>query len=343
MSRSRFTRLAALVAALVLAAPLAAVAQPALGRTPNLAGAWVPPAGVLFFDFLHRFEVGSAPAYPVTNIPNFYLGTGLWSGGAAGVNYSTQTVTVPGASQELEVFAAQRLLDEADGAPLSLGLKGAFNVTAFSPDVEANVVKQLGPVSLFGTLRGLGNYRYMGSPRFGVGGGLSLGLTPYVALSADGLIVPQGTAFPVLGAGLQLQIPNSPHSVSLQVSNASTTSIHGSSVDTGTLRYGFDFTVPLTPDTWLTAVKPAAPKPTKAPEAPAAAEFDAKGFYAANCIGCHGGLGQGGFGPDLRPVEARGDAFIATRIRKGSPKGMPAYANLSDAELAQLVAYAKKL
>ncbi|MFN3430960.1 MAG: c-type cytochrome, partial [Candidatus Sericytochromatia bacterium] len=70
----------------------------------------------------------------------------------------------------------------------------------------------------------------------------------------------------------------------------------------------------------------------------------AQAFYAQRCAGCHGGAGQGGFGPDLRPLDARTDASIAERIKKGSPKGMPPFEQaLSASELAGLVAYVKSL
>ncbi|MFP5501717.1 MAG: c-type cytochrome, partial [Candidatus Sericytochromatia bacterium] len=72
---------------------------------------------------------------------------------------------------------------------------------------------------------------------------------------------------------------------------------------------------------------------------------EAQAFFQSRCAACHGGEGQGGVGPALTGVDARGDAFIATMIRDGSPnKGMPAFgAQLSPEELANLVAYVKSL
>lgn len=77
----------------------------------------------------------------------------------------------------------------------------------------------------------------------------------------------------------------------------------------------------------------------------AAAKFDAKGFFAANCAACHGATGTGGMGPNLTKVEAKGDKFISNRILNGSPaKGMPPFkGRLSPAELKALVAYVKSL
>jgi plastocyanin len=47
-------------------------------------------------------------------------------------------------------------------------------------------------------------------------------------------------------AGLQLAIPYTPHTLSLQASNTSTTTLEGASVGIGETRWGFEFTVPLT-------------------------------------------------------------------------------------------------
>ena len=48
-------------------------AQTVFDRTPNVAGGWVGSAGVLHFNFLHRFSISSAPERKVTNTPTFLL------------------------------------------------------------------------------------------------------------------------------------------------------------------------------------------------------------------------------------------------------------------------------
>jgi cytochrome c oxidase cbb3-type subunit 3 len=76
----------------------------------------------------------------------------------------------------------------------------------------------------------------------------------------------------------------------------------------------------------------------------AAAKFDAKSFFAANCAACHGAKGQGGMGPNLTKVEKKGDKFMTNRIEKGSPKGMPPFAGrLKANEIKDLVTYVKSL
>lgn len=72
------------------------------------------------------------------------------------------------------------------------------------------------------------------------------------------------------------------------------------------------------------------------------AKFDAKAYYGSNCAACHGAAGQGGMGPNLKKVEAKGDKFIAMRITQGSPKGMPPF-KLGAADLKALTVYVKGL
>lgn len=361
----------------LLAAP--ATAQPATTRTPNVEGTWVTPGGTGFFAFLHRFSVGAPPAYSVDNIPMFHLSAGFFDWASVGALYATQTATVPGASQELELWAKERFWDEEAGAPLSVSLKEAFNLTAFSPDAELTLGKHFGPIGLLGAVRVMGNYQYAGSPLVTTNLGASWALTPYLSLAGDVGVSPMrlGTLAPTWGAGLQMAIPYSPHTMSLQVTNTGTDSIHGSSVPLNMVRYGFDFTIPFNnAQQWLDIFKPAvaqapepAPTPMQATPPPAAvspgpsarplhapasaapkpaadaqALAKAQATYTRSCAACHGAKGQGGFGPKLVGVAAKGDAFIAMRIQKGSPKGMPPFeAMLTPSEVQGLVAYVKGL
>src|SRR5687767_12479677 len=97
------------VASVILGGSAApALAQPALARTPNVEGTWVTPGGTAYFAFLHRFTVGAPPTYSVGNIPTFHLSGGFLDWLAVGALYATETVTVPAASQELELWAKQR-------------------------------------------------------------------------------------------------------------------------------------------------------------------------------------------------------------------------------------------
>jgi len=75
-------------------------------------------------------------------------------------------------------------------------------------------------------------------------------------------------------------------------------------------------------------------------------------LFAQNCIGCHGPAGRGGAAPELaNPTfqQAATDEFIVTTIRFGRKEtAMPAFqrpgvAGLTDAELADLLAYLRQL
>lgn len=356
----------AVALALLLAAP--AAAQPATTRTPNLEGAWTTPGGTAFFAFLHRFQLIAPAGNKLVNYPTFHLSGGLADWISVGLLYASQTEANPAGLNETELFSAQRLLREEEGAPLSISLHEGYNIYVKSIDGAVNLTRSFGPITFLGTARVMGNYQLTGTQRVSTGLGASWGLTPQLRLAADAAyaVYRPTTVDPaeppvVWGAGLQVAIPNSPHTLSLQVSNAASTTIHGQSTASTALRYGFDFTIPFVSlQPWVDMFRigakpepvatPAPPAGSDAPEAlpkPAATErplVAAKAFFQARCIGCHGAGGTGGFGPDLRKVEAKGDAFITERIAKGSPKGMPPFEQqLTSAELGDLVAYVKRL
>ena len=48
------------------------------------------------------------------------------------------------------------------------------------------------------------------------------------------------------GAGLQLRIPSSPHTFSIQATNTPSATLQGSSRGSGDVMWGFEFTTPLT-------------------------------------------------------------------------------------------------
>jgi plastocyanin len=78
-------------------------------------------------------------------------------------------------------------------------------------------------------------------------GGTRWQLTDHVALAADvGGVVGADSADAVWGVGLQMGIPATPHSFSVHLSNANTSTLQGSSRAAGNRRWGFEFTVPIT-------------------------------------------------------------------------------------------------
>jgi plastocyanin len=86
--------------------------------------------------------------------------------------------------------------------------------------------------------------------RFAVGGGALLRITRSISIGGDyvKLVDPTEGAEEdaAWSAALQIGIPMTPHSLSLQVANTTTGTLQGSSRGTDTRRYGFEFTVPIT-------------------------------------------------------------------------------------------------
>ena len=66
-------------------------------------------------------------------------------------------------------------------------------------------------------------------------------------------------------------------------------------------------------------------------------------YLRENCYVCHGGLGGGGMGPNLRDSNPNDDR-IARLIRNGSRTGMPAYGDrLSARQIRDLIAYIDRI
>src|SRR2546423_2284694 len=68
--------------------------------------------------------------------------------------------------------------------------------------------------------------------------------------------------------------------------------------------------------------------------------------FASRCAGCHGSDGNGGeLGPGIATrVPTRTDQELTTLFRQGLPaSGMPAFANLSDADAATLIQFLRTI
>jgi len=245
------------LALLVLAAPPVATplaAQSLLYRPPNLGGTWVPDGGVVQFNFLHRFYVFPGPSHFVENHPTFTLVAGFGHNIAFGGRFATKSITGGGGEQssnETELYARWRAYG-AEGKPgFAVAVTPAYNLLAKSLDGELGVDWTQGPVTLHGAARAVS--RRLGDPATGAGafaGGFDVRLTRYIGLSADigSFVSPAGRA--AWSAAIDLLIPGSPHTFSLQVSNAQSATIQGASigyaaVGAGHVLYGFEFTIPL--------------------------------------------------------------------------------------------------
>lgn len=238
----------ALVAVLSVTGARAAAAQSLLERSPNVTGGWVGAPGALHFNFLHRFSSGSAPARKVTSSPTFLVAAGLPWNTLVGFNYATNSDLAPRYPNEYELLARWAPLSRDGGFVADVGVEGAYNVAAQSADAELSLARAIGPVRIIGAGRFLSDALGRGESKFAAAGGAVLRLGRWIAVAGDYAAMferPTGVE-PAWGAALQLAIPYSPHTFSLQATNANTATLHGSSVGHDEVRYGFEFTIPVT-------------------------------------------------------------------------------------------------
>lgn len=258
MSASRLqTSLVSLVLALA-SGPSAAAAQSVMDRTPNLGGTWVGEAGVVQFNFLHRFELLDTDQNDtddrIVNTPSFLLAVPLPERLLLGLHYASNSQVVPGESNEFELIGRWLPLASAEGAPLDAGITLAYNSTAESLDADLSLLLPVGErLQILGTGRFLNHYVGTDESRWAGGGGFVLRLHENVALAADALALTdldedEDVAW---GAAIQTRIPLTPHSFSLQATNTRTATLQGSSLGQeqnfdDTVLWGFEFTIPFT-------------------------------------------------------------------------------------------------
>lgn len=223
-------------------------AQSLMSRPANLGGTWVPDPGVVQFNFVHRFYVApSAGGHKITNFPTFTLALGLGHDLAVGTHYGTNSVVVQNAFRpnETEVYARWRAAGAEGRDGFAVAITPAYNVAAHSADGELSVDYRRGRLTVSGAARGMTKAFGLDTARAALAGGLVLRLTDYVALSTDLGSFISPTTRAAWSVALDLVIPGSPHTFSLQASNATTSTIQGNSVGFGKMLYGFEFTIPL--------------------------------------------------------------------------------------------------
>jgi plastocyanin len=238
-----------LVAAICALAPgHGADAQTVLDRTPNLAGAWVGPSGVLHFNFLHRFSISSAPERKVTSTPTFLLAAGLPARTLVGVHYATNSELSPRYPNEWELFGRVAPLNQELGAPIDASAQLGYNLAAEGVDGEAAVARRQGPVRLLAALRVLADPGVTSGTDIALASGVVIRLTRHLGVSADlATLTKRNPGEKVAwGAGLNLAIPRTPHTLSLHATNVNNATLQSSSRGTDETRYGFEFTIPVT-------------------------------------------------------------------------------------------------
>ena len=240
----------AALAAAALLAPCPLAAQSLLDRPPNVSGAWTPGAGVLQFNFVHRFSRGPGPERKITSFPTFVLAAGLPGRATAGVTYVTNSTLVARYPNEWEFFGRFAPLTQDRGSPVDAGAEVAYDLAARGFGAELSVARREGPVRLIGVARMLDGIAEGEGMDVALGGGAALRLTSHVAVAGDVVTLTDrdGDAGEraAWSAGLQLAIPRSPHTLSLHVSNVTSTSLQGASRGAPGTRFGFEFTIPVT-------------------------------------------------------------------------------------------------
>jgi len=256
-----------------------AEAQTAVTRTPNLSGGWVDAPGTLHFHLVHRFwTVGAGDEDKLMNSPTMFVGAPLPMGFLVGASYASNSLVAASRFNEWESLVRWAPFAHRPGG-LEAAASVAYNWAAESLDLEAGLAWDVplpsgigspgagaagvetpgagtawtGPsLRLLASARRLGNALGGDDPAHGLGGGVVLRLRQGFSLAGDvGRLEGEGAGRgTVWGAGMQMQIPTTPHSLSLQASNTRTGTHHGSTVSGRTV-WGFEFTVPVTPGRYL--------------------------------------------------------------------------------------------
>jgi plastocyanin len=247
-------RIASMVALVALGgggsavAPAAASAQTLLDRSPNLSGDWVGAPGTLYFHFIHRFTASEKPERKVSNIPTFLLGAGLPKRFFLGFNYSTNSTLAPDFPNEWELFGRWAPIAQDLGAPLDLGAQIGYNNASDGIDGEVSAARRFGPLRLIIAGRALSDPNESGHVQLAGAAGGTFRLGQYVALAGDvASLADRDSAERVAwSAGVHIAIPMTPHTLSLHATNAPVGTLQGQSRGTSKVRYGFEFTIPLT-------------------------------------------------------------------------------------------------
>lgn len=238
-----------IVSALVLAVG-SLRAQGVLARSPDLPGGEVGLPWTLDLALSQRFANVDLEGAGLEGSPTFRLGLGLPRASLVQVSFAPSSPTVPNETDEWELLARHRLLAQTWGWPADVALTAAYNTAAESVDGEVSLARWLGPVRLLAAARGFLDPYGGNESRWAVGGGAVWHAQPGripVAVAGDAvtLVDRDGGEEVAWSAGLQVGIPYTSSTLSLQASNAATTTLEGSSAGIGPTRYGFELTLPV--------------------------------------------------------------------------------------------------
>jgi plastocyanin len=238
----------ALVLTLCLAAPVLAAST--LDKTPGIESPTPTRPGEADFFFSHDFAVDGPK---LTNSPTFLLEFGIVNRLAIGVQYASSSDI---GGRVNEVFPQLKLaaLTQADSALLDLTLVGGYDTAARSADGSLILARRFAFVRLFAVARGFSDGYNVGGATFAGQLGLSLNLTPSLALTGDvGKVLAAHDLAAIQAfndklswsAGIAFKLPHTPHSISFYATNVNTHTPQGT-VRGGfePWRFGFEFDVP---------------------------------------------------------------------------------------------------
>jgi plastocyanin len=244
-----------------------AAAQSTLERTPNLEGPWVGSPGTFHFNLVHRFwRVGTPDEQKLLNSPTFLMAAPLPGRVMAGARLASNSLVAANRFNEWEFLARWAPLGAVgsggEGAAgrrdpdqrLRLGLTAAWNAAAGSADGEIAAsapvplpealpvegIRVLGAVRGYQDALGLGDSGWSGA----VGAVVRLGENVAVTGDVGTFRVGDASVGRSWGVGLQLGIPTTPHTISIQATNTRTSTLQGSASPDRTF-WGFEFTVPV--------------------------------------------------------------------------------------------------
>jgi plastocyanin len=246
-----FAALSGLTATCALGLGVPAFAATLTNQTPNIDTPMTTPVGEVYFPFTHRFIVSGGK---VTNSPTFTLTTGVTPWADLAVRYATNS-DINGNFNEWEALAKARL--GPLGMPVGVTAMAGYNTASSSVDAAILGAYDVGPIGLRLTGRGFSNGYGVGGPTLAAGGGVIWHLNSLVALGADvnnvlyaqnmAALQPQATPLKLAwSAAVTADLPYSPHSLSLYVTNANTHTMEGMSRGVADLHYGFEFMIPFT-------------------------------------------------------------------------------------------------
>lgn len=227
-----------------------ATAQGNLDRPPNVSGDWVVRPGTVQFNFLHRFVRSPGPVRKVTSFPTFVVATAPVKRTLLGFSYATNSTLAAAYPNEWEFFGRVAPLEQGERFPFDVAAQVGYNLAADGPDGELSLARTLGLLRLVAAGRLLTDPRPGRDAQFALAGGASLKLSRNFAVQGD--LAHLAKRNPVTekkvawSAGLAVAIPNTPHTLSLHATNTNTATLQGASRGADQVRYGFEFTIPIT-------------------------------------------------------------------------------------------------